>query len=83
MTLRDQTIGLCIFFPVLTTITVFLRVFVRTRLCKGAFGWDDVALLVTWVSIPGIKPLDCRALIRFPTGGFAVMGGIRLDVDGF
>lgn len=51
MSLHDQAIGLFVFFPVLTTITVGLRLFVRTRLCKGAFGWDDVALVVTYVSL--------------------------------
>lgn len=51
MGLKEQTIGLFVFFPVLTTISVGLRLFVRTRLCKGAFGWDDVALLVTYVSL--------------------------------
>lgn len=50
MSLHDVVVGLLIFFPVLTTITVGLRLFVRTRLCKGAFGWDDVALVVTYVS---------------------------------
>lgn len=52
MNLHDQSIALLIFFPVLTTITVGVRIFVRTRLCKGAFGWDDVLLLVTTVSTP-------------------------------
>lgn len=51
MGLKEQTIGLFVFFPVLTTISVGLRLFVRTRLCKGAFGWDDVTLLVTYVSL--------------------------------
>lgn len=49
MSLHDQTIGLFIFFTVLCTISVGLRIFVRTRLCKNAFGWDDVALIITWV----------------------------------
>lgn len=47
--LHDQAIGLFIFFPVLCTVTLFLRLYVRTKLCKGAFGWDDVALILTWV----------------------------------
>lgn len=49
MTLHDQTVALFIFFPLLCTISLALRLFVRTKLCKGAFGWDDVALVVTWV----------------------------------
>lgn len=51
MNLYDQAIGLFIFFPILTTITVGLRLFVRIKLCKGAFGWDDVALIITYVSL--------------------------------
>lgn len=50
MSLRDQAIGLFVFFPVLTTITVGLRIFVRTKINKGAFGMDDVALVITYVS---------------------------------
>lgn len=56
MSLHDVAIGLFVFFPVLTTITLGLRLFVRTRLCKGAFGWDDVALVVTYVSLPPCSP---------------------------
>lgn len=48
--LHDQALGLFVFFTVLTTITVGLRLFVRMKLCKGAFGWDDIALVITWVS---------------------------------
>lgn len=51
MTLHDQALGLFVFFPILTTITVGLRLFVRVKLCKGAFGWDDVALLITYVRL--------------------------------
>lgn len=51
MSLEDQTIALFIFFPVLCTISLGLRLFVRTRLRKGAFGWDDIALVVTWVCV--------------------------------
>lgn len=49
---RDQAIGLFIFFPILTTITVGLRVYVRTRVNRDAFGWDDVTLVVTYVRAP-------------------------------
>lgn len=49
MGLYDQSIAVFIFFTVLCTISVGLRIFVRTRLCKGAFGWDDIALIITWV----------------------------------
>lgn len=48
--LYDQLLGLLIFFSVLCTITVGLRVLVRTKLTKGAFGWDDVALVFSYVS---------------------------------
>lgn len=50
MGLHDALIGLVFFFSVLNTITVGLRIFVRTSLTKGAFGWDDVALVFTYVS---------------------------------
>lgn len=46
----DHLIGLFVFFTTLNTITVGLRVFIRTRLTKGAFGWDDIALTFTHVS---------------------------------
>lgn len=46
----DHLIGLFIFFTTLNTITVGLRVFIRTKLTKGAFGWDDIALIFTHVS---------------------------------
>ncbi|KAJ4388899.1 hypothetical protein N0V93_006360 [Gnomoniopsis smithogilvyi] len=49
--LHDQTIGLFVFFPVLCTVTLALRIYVRTKLCKGAFGWDDVALIITWTGL--------------------------------
>jgi hypothetical protein len=49
--LYDQLLGLLIFFSVLCTITVGLRVFVRTKVTKGAFGWDDVALVISYVSL--------------------------------
>lgn len=47
---HNQLIGLFVFFAIINTITVGLRVFVRTKLTKGAFGWDDVALIFTHVS---------------------------------
>ncbi|KAI7782488.1 hypothetical protein LA080_013488 [Diaporthe eres] len=46
--LYDQLLGLLIFFSVLCTIAVGLRVLVRTKLTKGAFGWDDVALVISY-----------------------------------
>lgn len=49
--LYDQLLGLLILFSVLCTITVGLRVLVRTKLTKGAFGWDDVALVISYVSL--------------------------------
>lgn len=49
MNARDQAIGLFVFFPILTTITVGLRVFVRTRVNRGSFGYDDVTLVITYV----------------------------------
>lgn len=49
--LYDQLLGLLIFFSVLCTISVGLRVLVRTKLTKGAFGWDDVALVFSYVSL--------------------------------
>lgn len=49
--LHDTFVGLVIFFCVLNTITVGLRIFVRTTLTKGAFGWDDVALVITYICL--------------------------------
>lgn len=49
MNIRDQVIVLFVFFPILTTITVGLRIFVRTRVNRGSFGYDDVALVITYV----------------------------------
>lgn len=59
--LYDQLLGLLIFFSVLCTITVGLRVLVRTKLTKGAFGWDDVALVFSYVSL-----FWCRSHHRQP-----------------
>lgn len=51
MATRDQLVGVTVFFTVLNTITVALRLFARTKLSKGAFGWDDVMLVVTYVRL--------------------------------
>lgn len=50
MSWYDQLVGLFVFFTILNTISVGLRLFVRTRLTKGSFGWDDAALVFTYVS---------------------------------
>lgn len=50
---HDLVIGLFAFFIVLNTITIGLRVFIRTKLTKGAFGWDDIVLIFTHVSSHG------------------------------
>lgn len=50
MATHDQLVGVTIFFTVLNTITVALRIFARTKLSKGAFGWDDSMLIITYVS---------------------------------
>ncbi|KAK2596286.1 hypothetical protein N8I77_013182 [Diaporthe amygdali] len=57
MAWHDKLIGLFVFFTVLNTISVGLRVLVRTKLTKGAFGWDDVALVFTYVSSNATWPL--------------------------
>ncbi|KAI3395112.1 hypothetical protein diail_1727, partial [Diaporthe ilicicola] len=51
MYLYDQLLGLLIFFSVLNTITVGLRLLVRTKLTKGAFGWDDVVLVFSYAGM--------------------------------
>lgn len=56
MNYYDTSVVLLIFFPVLTSIFVGVRIFVRTRLCKGAFGADDVLLIITNVS--WLSPAD-------------------------
>ncbi|KAG8157316.1 hypothetical protein KVR01_012700 [Diaporthe batatas] len=48
MSWYDQLVGLFVFFTILNTITVGLRLLVRTRLIKGSFGWDDTALVFTY-----------------------------------
>lgn len=50
---HELVIGLFAFFIVLNTITIGLRVFIRTKLTKGAFGWDDIVLIFTHVSSHG------------------------------
>lgn len=57
MATRDQLVGVTIFFTVLNTITVTLRIYARTILTKGAFGWDDVMLIVTYVCLS--RPCRC------------------------
>lgn len=47
---HELVIGLFTFFMVLNTTTIGLRVYIRTKLTKGAFGWDDTALIFTHVS---------------------------------
>lgn len=49
MATHDQLVGVTLFFTVLNTITVALRIFARTKLSKGAFGWDDIMLVITYV----------------------------------
>lgn len=51
LTTHDQLVGVTVFFIVLNTVTVGLRIFARTRLAKGAFGWDDAFLIFTYVSL--------------------------------
>lgn len=63
MGLHERLVGLLIFFCLLDTITVALRVFVRTTLSKGAFGWDDVALVVTYVSLQSPGPVLSLATV--------------------
>jgi hypothetical protein len=46
----EELIGLFVFFISLNTITIGLRLFTRLKLTKGAFGWDDVVLILTHVS---------------------------------
>ncbi|ROW04459.1 hypothetical protein VMCG_04952 [Cytospora schulzeri] len=48
---RDELIGVVILFCVLNTLTVGLRIFVRTTVTRGALGWDDVALVITYYNI--------------------------------
>lgn len=55
---HDQSVALLVFFPVFTTITVGIRIFVRTRLIKGAFGWDDVLLIITNVTSFSLSPFN-------------------------
>lgn len=45
-------IGLFVFFLTLNTIVVGLRLYVRLWLKKSAFGWDDVFMILTYVSSP-------------------------------
>jgi hypothetical protein len=59
--LYDQCIGLLVFFSVLCTITVGLRLLVRTRLTKGAFGWDDVALVISYASLSKLPPKNLES----------------------
>lgn len=47
----EQIITLFVFFLTINTLTVGLRLYTRIILTKGAFGWDDVVLLFTHVSL--------------------------------
>lgn len=47
---QDQLIAIFALFLTLDTIAVGLRLFVRLRLQRSAFGWDDVFLTLTYVS---------------------------------
>lgn len=58
MATHDQLVGITIFFTVLNTITVALRIFARTKLSKGAFGWDDAMLIITYVSFARLQFQD-------------------------
>lgn len=51
MATHNQLVGITIFFTVLNTITVALRILARTKLSKGALGWDDIMLIITYVRI--------------------------------
>lgn len=53
MATHDQLVGITIFFTVLNTVTVALRIVARTKLSKGAFGWDDIMLVITYVRFAG------------------------------
>ncbi|POS71514.1 hypothetical protein DHEL01_v210097 [Diaporthe helianthi] len=55
--LHDRFIGISIFFIALCTATVGLRVFVRTKLTKRAFGWDDVSLVISYLLLIVLEAL--------------------------
>lgn len=50
--LNDQAFGVLIFFILLDSAVVCLRMYVRLYLKKSQFGYDDVFLLITYVSDP-------------------------------
>lgn len=51
LTLQEQLVALFVSFLTLNTIAVGLRLYVRLRLQSSAFGWDDVFLTITYVSL--------------------------------
>lgn len=52
MATHDELISVASFFLILTTFVVGLRILVRLKLGgKGAFGWDDVFLVVSYVRL--------------------------------
>ena len=44
-------LGVIISVLALGGLFIALRVYTRTFLKRGAFGWDDTLIIITWVSI--------------------------------
>ena len=50
-------LGVIISVLALGGLFIALRVYTRTVLKRGAFGWDDTLIIITWVSITSLCPL--------------------------
>ncbi|KAI7779049.1 hypothetical protein LA080_001395 [Diaporthe eres] len=81
---HDLAIGLLAFFIVLNTITIGLRVYIRTKLTKGAFGWDDIALIFTHSLHYGLFDSDEKPWYDKPKGqlNHYGMGVVCLVISG-
>lgn len=47
---HDSLFAAAVLFLVLNTVVVFSRIYVRTVVIPGGFGWDDFVLCLTYVS---------------------------------
>lgn len=63
----EQLITLFVLFLTINTLTVGLRLYTRVILTKGAFGWDDVVLLFTHVSLHRCLLFRLKSLSDFVT----------------
>lgn len=52
-------LGVEIFFLILTSVVVALRLWVRLKMKKAVFGWDDIFLTMSYVRFAGFDGRLC------------------------